>query len=689
MDGQQIAGPNGNVSLITDEMINDSLGQSVLLLDSDGCPTDANIMGQLVKMDSTGRRLLAPFDAFKFPSSDVVFFRAVISTCVAECRPVTCHASSPLSAYSAIPTNPLDFTSSDRLSNHSITTTRTLPSSSQTMTTASLSSGPTPQFVRSTADPTTSARIFDSLEHSDGFSLSFMASTLPPVAVFENKTTTNGPMAINVTVASLDTLSTIASIVSQSNEESAVQSIAQALNLTNNHQLGQKMTPPRRTTPHVDELSTKLPPLSIDLLGESQRDQLVKLFTETRQRFAQAVELTNSTTHRLDSHESKAHDPSDLSYAENSALDEDSRLILAKLDTIINYLESNDSRTRDLNEAILIPDNPNRIHEEKRSSPLVESSENELTSANQNFDGTLKLSYEQQLNELHREARMKSGQEQSSIRPKRETNPQTTRIYHEQVQSGLLEPTIAAKLLGQQEARFSRSLVEMYHTARQPRIRRQADKDSPSLLVQSIKIVDRLEFSDQEKQQTSRQQRARQSLLTGSKWSSEQSKKYRLSSDSKVPIAEPIGDDSSGDSKYLASSNWGTMSLILVAAMICFVSLQLLLFALFALANGHLGPSSKPKPTVGPTFASNASVISNDESVYLDSSGPSSVSSSQNEYSVLSWLSVPNSERTLGRRTVGPPFGGGFMAAPKPTRPSDSLGRRGAEWPPLRVQHPR
>jgi hypothetical protein len=63
---------------------------SIQFLDRDGCPTDANLMGPLVRMDPQGHRLLAPFDAFKFPASDMVFFRAVVSSCVAECRPATC-----------------------------------------------------------------------------------------------------------------------------------------------------------------------------------------------------------------------------------------------------------------------------------------------------------------------------------------------------------------------------------------------------------------------------------------------------------------------------------------------------------------------------------------------------------------------------------------------------------------------
>lgn len=68
---------------------------SIQFIDSNGCPTDANLMGPLVKMDPSGHRLLAPFDAFKFPTSDMVFFRAVVTSCLAECKPAACPSYSP------------------------------------------------------------------------------------------------------------------------------------------------------------------------------------------------------------------------------------------------------------------------------------------------------------------------------------------------------------------------------------------------------------------------------------------------------------------------------------------------------------------------------------------------------------------------------------------------------------------
>lgn len=94
--------PNNNSDATTStpySLINDSFIESMFqinsvnsiqFIDSDGCPTDANLMGPLVKLDPQGHRLLAPFDAFKFPTSDMVFFRAVVTSCLAECKPAVC-----------------------------------------------------------------------------------------------------------------------------------------------------------------------------------------------------------------------------------------------------------------------------------------------------------------------------------------------------------------------------------------------------------------------------------------------------------------------------------------------------------------------------------------------------------------------------------------------------------------------
>ncbi|GIX88169.1 ZP domain-containing protein [Caerostris darwini] len=62
----------------------------ILLIDSLGCPTDASIMGSLSKASNSGKTLLAPFEAFKFPTSDIVQFKALVTPCLPNCEPVDC-----------------------------------------------------------------------------------------------------------------------------------------------------------------------------------------------------------------------------------------------------------------------------------------------------------------------------------------------------------------------------------------------------------------------------------------------------------------------------------------------------------------------------------------------------------------------------------------------------------------------
>ncbi len=47
-----------------------------------GCPTDYSIMGVLREVNNSGQVLQADFDAFKFPTSDVVQFRALVTPCI-------------------------------------------------------------------------------------------------------------------------------------------------------------------------------------------------------------------------------------------------------------------------------------------------------------------------------------------------------------------------------------------------------------------------------------------------------------------------------------------------------------------------------------------------------------------------------------------------------------------------------
>ena len=62
----------------------------IVLLDSNGCPTEGQIMGPLTKTKNSGKTLVANFDAFKFPTSEVVQFRALVTPCMPRCSPVEC-----------------------------------------------------------------------------------------------------------------------------------------------------------------------------------------------------------------------------------------------------------------------------------------------------------------------------------------------------------------------------------------------------------------------------------------------------------------------------------------------------------------------------------------------------------------------------------------------------------------------
>ena len=54
-----------------------------------GCPTDSSIMQSMTTVGSA-KILQANFDAFKFPSSPLVQFRALVTPCMPRCDPVRC-----------------------------------------------------------------------------------------------------------------------------------------------------------------------------------------------------------------------------------------------------------------------------------------------------------------------------------------------------------------------------------------------------------------------------------------------------------------------------------------------------------------------------------------------------------------------------------------------------------------------
>lgn len=66
-----------------------------VLIDHDGCPTDLSIMRPIEKRSDSGHVLETNFEAFKFPTSELVQFRALITPCVANCDPIKCSLNLP------------------------------------------------------------------------------------------------------------------------------------------------------------------------------------------------------------------------------------------------------------------------------------------------------------------------------------------------------------------------------------------------------------------------------------------------------------------------------------------------------------------------------------------------------------------------------------------------------------------
>ncbi|XP_043232615.1 uncharacterized protein LOC122386931 [Amphibalanus amphitrite] len=66
-----------------------SNSNEILLIDANGCPTDESILQALLRVNGT-KDLASAFDAFKFPTSDVVQFRAMVTPCLPRCEPAIC-----------------------------------------------------------------------------------------------------------------------------------------------------------------------------------------------------------------------------------------------------------------------------------------------------------------------------------------------------------------------------------------------------------------------------------------------------------------------------------------------------------------------------------------------------------------------------------------------------------------------
>ncbi|KAG8201943.1 hypothetical protein JTE90_027419 [Oedothorax gibbosus] len=92
----EITDPNSPYDIFVRELIAmDGIDNSeILLIDALGCPTDTLIMGALSKARTETKTLQATFDAFKFPTSEIVQFKALVTPCLPACEPADCSVRS-------------------------------------------------------------------------------------------------------------------------------------------------------------------------------------------------------------------------------------------------------------------------------------------------------------------------------------------------------------------------------------------------------------------------------------------------------------------------------------------------------------------------------------------------------------------------------------------------------------------
>uniref|UniRef100_A0A8D8TXE6 Neurogenic locus notch homolog protein 1 n=1 Tax=Cacopsylla melanoneura TaxID=428564 RepID=A0A8D8TXE6_9HEMI len=69
--------------------IENNVENEYIVTDENGCATDPSIFGDW-SHDADSQSLLAPFNAFKFPSSDNIRFQCNIRVCFGRCQPVNC-----------------------------------------------------------------------------------------------------------------------------------------------------------------------------------------------------------------------------------------------------------------------------------------------------------------------------------------------------------------------------------------------------------------------------------------------------------------------------------------------------------------------------------------------------------------------------------------------------------------------
>ncbi|XP_037068708.1 uncharacterized protein LOC119090015 [Pollicipes pollicipes] len=67
-----------------------SSGESIVLLDERGCPTETSVFGGFTAESEDRTTITAPFEAFKFSEDPVVRFQVTVQFCLDSCRPAQC-----------------------------------------------------------------------------------------------------------------------------------------------------------------------------------------------------------------------------------------------------------------------------------------------------------------------------------------------------------------------------------------------------------------------------------------------------------------------------------------------------------------------------------------------------------------------------------------------------------------------
>lgn len=700
---------------------------SVMLIDADGCPTDANIMGPLVKMDLSGQRVLAPFDAFKFPTSEMVFFRAVVTSCISECKPVVCSANSPSSNHFAV--EPSSY-STPTLDEQSVTlmasTSRNMPtrvSPSASALSADNSERQTTYLPTTTTTcapkATTSS---ESQQNRSASTVAVMARTSP--ADFEStkpellEQPFKAPNRSEPIAPNGDSLTTVAGFgvqdsgwpsngIDQLVDQFAAEQLKgqQQVNITNNHH---GKTPPRPT--NWSAPNDKTSSINLDSLSLEEKQKLVKLFeTKLRQQLQNSASKPNEsiadvadlytgflTSIMLNGHSTKeAGDALDFKRQEG----ERSVSSLARLRSYLSYLldanrlDTGERRTAaeimrvlDQQQKVQNLGHPNQADlkadqlsgnyldnyddlssastsgSTSASSPSIQSPVSTATIRSQQLVAATSSNPSQSRSRLANSASATNANKSQQApaeqkqrkrdkanlqaladsylgafqsfgrkRRRRQTSDEDEQLISsgfvrsEQPQWAQLAPS---EKFPSNSARFTRSLVEMYHTAanseQQSRAKRAAEPsyDMDELVVQSIKIFDRLHFHEGAQNPSKKPTRhSRGSLIThGSHSSARHAFHNKSESQDEAESLEP-------DRSWSLSS---VLSLLLIAMSFIFFQLLLVLVCFSNWARRRKSRSSKQQiPTPQLDFSSKSSSLLSIVDCYsrLGSSTASHVSS--------------------------------------------------------------